>query len=200
MKKTELVIATTNRGKLREIRKILAGTKYRLIPLFDFRNPPHVKEDGKTFLQNASKKARVTAKFSGKPAVGEDSGLVVESLKGLPGIKSARFAGTGKDEDNIKKLLKMMKNIPWKKRRAHFICTVVLASPTETIKTFTGKCSGFIAYQPRGKKGFGYDPVFYVPAYKKTFAQLSLKTKNSISHRFRAFSKLRTFLKRSNMV
>jgi len=172
MLKKELIIATKNQGKFREIRKILKDCGFRLRFLGRFKNAPCIKENGYTFLENAKKKALETACFFNCLSVGEDSGLVVPFLGGAPGIRSARFSRSGRDEDNNRKLLRLLEGVPFNKRRAYFICTLALASPEGIIKTFQGKVYGYIDFIPKGKNGFGYDPLFYIPQYKKTFAQL----------------------------
>jgi len=200
MRPKEIIFATYNRGKFREVKKILQGSGYKIVPLFSLKGVPSIKEGEESFSANAAKKALITAKFYKKWAVGEDSGLVVNFLGGLPGVKSARFSKKGTDESNIRKLLKMMEGVPWKERRAQFICKVALASPKKVVRTFTGRCSGFITFVPQGRGGYGYDPVFFIPQHEKTFAELPLRMKNTISHRYKAFSKLKAFLEKSGVV
>ncbi|MGE5307501.1 MAG: XTP/dITP diphosphatase [Deltaproteobacteria bacterium] len=184
----ELVVATRNRKKLEEIREILGDLKVRLSSLADYPDAPEVVEDGKTFKENAAKKARVIAAFTGKLTMGEDSGLCVDALGGAPGVYSARFAGKGKDDEkNNQKLLRLLKGK--RDRKAHYVCAVALADPGHLVGVVEGTCSGVIGTEPHGTFGFGYDPLFVIPRYRKTFAQLGPAIKHSMSHRFRALKK-----------
>lgn len=191
----EIVLATKNRHKIREIKKILRGLKVKILSVEDFPDMPEVKENGKTLVANAIKKAREIAGFTGKMALADDSGLEVKALGGLPGVCSARFAGPEcRYSDNNKKLLKLMRDISFKKRKAIFKCVMAVAFPGGKVRTVTGVCRGIIARGSRGRHGFGYDPVFIVPQYGKTFAQLGLGIKNKISHRAKALGKIRRIL------
>lgn len=192
----ELVVATTNRKKKRELAALLKGLRVKILTLNDFKNVPAVREDKKTFLANAAKKAVVTSRYTGKLTLAEDSGLEVRALGGLPGVRSARFAGPGKDDDsNIRKLLRMLKGVSYKKRQARFVCFAALAQNGKLIKVVSGSVSGVISAEPKGAFGFGYDPVFYYPPLKKNFAELSPATKNSISHRYKALRKIKKILR-----
>lgn len=190
-----MVIATKNPGKVREIRKALRGLRIRLYSLNDFSDIPDVKEDGKTFIENALEKARFYANYLKKLTIADDSGLEVEALKGLPGPYSARYAGEkALARDNNRKLLKEMEGIPPSKRKARFKCVLALVSPDGREVIVEGSCQGRIGLREVGRKGFGYDPLFYLPRYGKTMAELSIEEKNRISHRGKALRKLRRIL------
>lgn len=194
------MVATRNRKKLKEIREILKGLRLRIVSLADFHRPPRIVEDGKTFRENAAKKALKVARFTGMLTLGEDSGLCVDALGGRPGVYSSRFSGRGKsDEKNNLKLLKLLAGVPAASRKAHYVCAVALADRRGLLKEVEGRCSGRIGLEPRGRAGFGYDPLFVVPGYGKTFAELGPRIKHTISHRFRALRKARraivTYLK-----
>ncbi len=184
-----LVLATRNSGKITELRGLLSGFDITIKGLDEFDPIPEVKEDGKTFEENAYKKASFTANALGVPALADDSGLVVRALGGEPGVHSARYAGDhASDEDKYKKLLKEMDGKT--DRNSYFECAIVIALPTGESMTFTGRCEGEIAFEPFGNKGFGYDPIFFYPPLKMTFAQVPLEEKNKISHRGRAMAGL----------
>jgi XTP/dITP diphosphohydrolase len=185
-----LVIATRNKGKIREFSGLLSGSGLHVCGLDDFGPIPAVIEDGETFEENALKKARFTSRVLGVPALADDSGLTVRALKGMPGIYSARYAGVGaRDEDNNSKLLEALRGES--NREAAFICVIAIAVPRGPALIYEGRCDGFITETPIGTNGFGYDPVFYYPPAEKTFAQLSLEEKNKVSHRGRAMAELR---------
>ena len=186
----KLIIATRNTHKLGEIREILSGLPFEILSLPD--SCPEVVEDGETFEENAIKKAKSAFSCTGEISVADDSGLCVDYLNGAPGVYSSRFAPT--DKERIEKLLKLLEGVEWEKRKARFICTVAIAFPNEDIKVVKGEVEGYIAFSPSGRGGFGYDPIFYLPQYEKTFSQLS-DIKNSISHRAKAFLKAREILK-----
>lgn len=189
----EIVLATRNSDKVREIRKILKGRKF--LSLKDFPEIPEIKEDGKTLEENAIHKAEVVAGFTGKTALADDSGLEVEALGGMPGVISARFAGENVSyTENNRKLLKLMSGNH--KRSAKFRCIVAMARPGAKTIIREGVCRGRIANEPRGRDGFGYDPVFIVSGLQKTFAELPESEKNSISHRAKALRKLCKDLRR----
>lgn len=195
--KLNLVVGTRNRKKLREIRQLLDGARIKLFCLDDFPGSPNVKENGKTFKENAIKKAVRIAGFTGKLTIGEDSGLEVYALGGAPGIFSSRFGGWPKDDNkNNRKLLRLLKGLPLCKRKAAYKCAVALADKHGLIRVVQGSCSGIIGYTPRGDSGFGYDPLFIIPKYKKTFAQLGEGIKHTMSHRARAFEKIKKVLSR----
>lgn len=189
-KKIPLVIATRNPGKTAEIRDLLAGFPVEIKNLDDFGPLPVVEEDGKTFDDNAYKKASVTAKILGIPALADDSGLAVEALDGAPGVLSARYAGEHATDDQ--RCAKLLKEITGKaNRRAAFECVISIAVPSGPALTFEGRCEGLIAERPAGQNGFGYDPIFFYPPLKKTFAQLTREEKSRVSHRGRALSEMK---------
>lgn len=168
----------------------------RIFALSGFPDNPDIEEDGKSFAENALKKARFYSKYFGKLTIADDSGLEVDVLKGAPGIFSARYAGKGaSDRENNEKLLNEMRGVPPSKRRAKFKCVVAIVSPGGKEATVEGSCSGKIGFRGAGKKGFGYDPLFVLPQYGKTMAQLSLEEKDRISHRGKALRKLRKIIK-----
>lgn len=192
----KIVLATRNRGKIKEIKEILSGTE--VLTLDDFPNLTMPPETGQTFRENALSKALFVAEKTNLPALADDSGLEVDALGGRPGVFSARYAGKdATDEENYLKLLGEMKGVAMEKRKARFRCVMALAFPDGegTAFTFDGVFEGYIASEPRGKDGFGYDPVFFVPERNKTAAELTLEEKNAISHRARALRKLKEFLK-----
>ncbi len=192
-----IVLATRNKKKAEEMKKIIEqGTRpsVNIFTLNDFPGCPDVEEDGRTFEENAVKKAVHTARCTGMTAIADDSGLEVDALNGAPGVFSARYAGEPSDDRaNLEKLLKEMSHIPDEKRAARFVCCIALASRNE-VKTFFGYVEGRIGTKPRGKKGFGYDPVFYPEGYDRSFAEMSDDKKNAISHRYRALKKLQEYL------
>lgn len=192
----ELVIATTNKGKLREIRELFKEDGLVITSLSDYPGLPAVVEDGATFYANAVKKARETALRVGKLTLGEDSGLEVECLNNAPGIYSARFAGPGADDArNNAKLQRLLKGVLPEARRARYRCFAALAGPGgEIIAVVSGRCSGLITGTARGRNGFGYDPYFLLPRYVKTFGELDPAIKARISHRARAMRKIKTVL------
>jgi len=187
----ELVVATKNLGKIREIRKALKGFEFRIYTLIDFPDVPEIREDGRSFSENALRKGRFYSKYFGKLAIADDSGLEVDALGGLPGIRSARYAGErASNRENNRKLLKEMEGIRLSKRGANFKCAIAVVSPDGREAIAEGTCKGRIGFKEVGKKGFGYDPLFLLPQYGKTMAQLSIEEKNRISHRGKALRKL----------
>jgi len=192
---TTIVFASTNKGKIRELKALLTGMDVDLLSLQDYPDAPQIREDGRTFLENALKKARIISEYTGRTVIADDSGLEVDCLKGAPGIHSARYAGVGaSDGDNIRKLLDEMDGVPGTQRGAAFRCMLVLYRTDGTFETFEGELRGAISVQASGSEGFGYDPVFSVPEYGKTIAELDPATKNRISHRGIAFDKLKQSL------
>ena len=185
-----LVLATRNRGKISEFMDLLAGSDVNMKSLKDFGPIPEVEEDGKTFEENAYKKAYFTARVLGLPALADDSGLCVEAMQGAPGVLSHRYAGEfASDEDNNRKLLQKMGKMP--NRKAYFECVISIAVPRGPALTYIGRCNGEITKEPIGFKGFGYDPVFYYPPMNKTFAEITTEEKNTVSHRGKAMSELK---------
>lgn len=185
-----LVIATKNQNKLAEFKEILKDSNIDIKCLADFGPIPEVIEDGDTFDKNAYKKAYHTARVLGLPAIADDSGLVVDTLGGKPGVYSARYAGPGAtDRENCTKLLNEL--MGKKNRKAHFSCVLSIAVPSGPALTYEGRCDGVILENPRGESGFGYDPLFYFEEYGKTFAELSPEEKNSVSHRGKALKEVK---------
>lgn len=192
----ELLVATRNKGKMREIRELLKDLKLTITSLDDFPDMPEIVEDGATFEANAIKKALTIAQHTGKLTMGEDSGLEVAALDNRPGIYSARFAGEkATDEANNQKLLTELKAVPMPKRQARYRCCVALANPKEVIAVVDGSCAGLIATEPSGQNGFGYDPLFFLPQYNQTFGTLDPAIKSKISHRAEALRKFRDIVK-----
>jgi len=198
----ELLVATRNKKKFKEIREILKGLPFRVTSLDDYDGLPVIEEDGDTFEQNAIKKAATIALFTKKLVLGEDSGLEVAALKNGPGVFSARYAGPGAtDKKNNAKLLRALRGVPDKKRGARYRCAVALADGRGLVGVVSGSCSGVIGRRCRGTSGFGYDPLFIVPKSGLTFAQMGPEVKHTMSHRFRALQKARrlmeTYLKQT---
>lgn len=197
--KRKILVATTNPGKISELRAML-DLDVELAGLSDFPNVNEVKEDGETFAENARKKAVGYAKQTGLWTLADDSGLVVDALGGQPGVKSARFSGakdkerTLLDHKNMAKVLKLLEGTPKEKRTARFVCCLCLANPETVLIETEGKLEGVIAEEEAGENGFGYDPIFFVPKLGKSVAQLSREEKNVISHRGEAIRKLKPLL------
>jgi len=184
-----LVLATTNKGKLKEFKELLKDFPVEIQSLADFGPIPAVIEDGATFDDNAYKKAHFTAKVLGLPCIADDSGLAVEALDGAPGVYSARYAGdNASDAENTAKLLKDMEGKA--NRKAAFHCVISIAVPSGPALTYEGTCEGELLATPRGEDGFGYDPIFFYPELGKTFAELSMEEKNKVSHRGRAMAEM----------
>jgi len=191
----ELVIATRNRKKIEEIKRILQGVPVVLHTLEDFPGCPEIEEDAGTFEGNAVKKATAVAMYSGNPAVADDSGLEVYALDGAPGVYSARYAGSSADDrKNLEKLLAELRGVKEGKRGARFVCCVALAFPDGRVETFVGFSEGRIGMEPKGFSGFGYDPVFYPKGHNTTFAEMSADEKDALSHRGVALRNLRAYL------
>jgi XTP/dITP diphosphohydrolase len=190
-----LIVATRNKGKIREIREALKGLGLQIYTLGDFPGAPEIEEDGKSFAENALKKARFYSNYFGKLTMTDDSGLEVECLRGLPGIYSARYAGEkATPQENNEKLLREMEGISLSKRGAKFRCVMAIVSPDGREAIAEGSCRGAIGFKEKGRKGFGYDPLFILPRYGKTMAELSLEEKNKMSHRGKALRKLRKII------
>ncbi|AMV71953.1 XTP/dITP diphosphatase [Desulfuromonas carbonis] len=186
----ELVVATGNQGKLREIRRLCADRGIAVLGLDAFPGAPEVVEDGATFAENAVKKAASLARFCGRLTLADDSGLTVAALDGAPGVQSARYAGEPSDDDaNNRKLLEAMQGVAARDRGAAFCCVIALCEADGMCHTFEGRLEGLILETPRGEGGFGYDPLFLVREYGKTLAELPLEVKNRISHRGQALGK-----------
>lgn len=189
----EAVIATGNKHKLKEIGKILEDFNLKVLSMKDVGlEGMEIVENGRTFEENALIKARAVMNKTGKLSIADDSGLEVDILNKEPGIHSARFAGENAgDEENNNKLLKLLGDTPLEKRRASFVCSIAAVFPDGQAILAEGKCPGLIGFEPKGDKGFGYDPLFIVEEYKQTFAQLGEEVKNRISHRALALQKLK---------
>jgi XTP/dITP diphosphohydrolase len=186
-----LVLATRNRGKTAEIRDLLKGFSIQIRNLGDFGPIPPIEEDGTTFDQNAYKKASLTAKYLGLPALADDSGLLVEALDGAPGVFSARYGGdNASDQQRCQKLLEKLADA--ENRRARFECVLSIAVPGGPALTYEGRCEGQITRKPMGNQGFGYDPIFFYPPMQKTFAQMTMAEKSRVSHRGKALNELRS--------
>ena len=183
----ELLVATKNKKKLQEIKEIIRDLNLRVTSIADYAGLPRIIENGKSFKDNAVKKAVKIARASGKLTMGEDSGLCVDALNGAPGIYSSRFSGKDKsDLKNNLKLLRLLKDLPLKKRKARYVCSVALADKSGVIGIREGICAGLIGFKMKGKSGFGYDPLFIIPKYQKTFAQRGTRIKHRMRHRYRA--------------
>lgn len=195
----KIVLATANRGKIREIQAILSGLPVEILSMGSYPAIPEVEEDGRTFLDNALKKAKAVAEHTGEAALADDSGLEVEALQGAPGVYSARYAGPdADDEKNIARLLRDMANVPPEGRGAAFRCSLVLYKPDGNYVAFEGRWAGRISDEPQGTGGFGYDPVFLLPELGCTVAQLPPEEKNRLSHRAQALQALKDYLQQCN--
>ncbi|MFQ5574807.1 MAG: RdgB/HAM1 family non-canonical purine NTP pyrophosphatase [Terriglobia bacterium] len=187
--KTKLLVATTNKGKIREIREALNLPYLELVTPDDLPSFPRVTEHGASFKENAVIKAKTVSRWSGLPAVADDSGLEVDFLGGAPGIRSARYAGEGAtDSDNNAKLLKALERVRENNRAARFVCVACYADPNGHIIVTEGELKGCISERPSGKHGFGYDPLFVPRGGRQTVAELGPQAKNRISHRAHAFA------------
>ncbi len=187
-----IVLASNNKGKVREINQLLSGGGIEVVPQADF-GIPDAEETGLSFVENAILKARHAAAHSGLPAIADDSGIEVDALNGAPGIYSARYSGVGaSDADNLKKLLEALNEVPEEGRGARFQCLMVYMRHAEdpTPVICQGTWEGRILTESRGDNGFGYDPVFYVPTHDRSAAELDAETKNGLSHRGQALRKL----------
>jgi XTP/dITP diphosphohydrolase len=193
-------MASRNPGKLRELRDLLKDTGLKLLSLEDFPELGEIPETGGTCAENAARKALEVARRTGLPALADDSGLEVAALGGRPGVYAARYAqdrtrpAAPRDADNWRKLLEELREVPREQRGARFVCEIALAFPDGRLFRTRGECQGQIALAPQGSQGFGYDPVFWVPAYGATMAELGPQIKNRISHRARALAALRELL------
>ncbi|MFZ5966092.1 MAG: XTP/dITP diphosphatase [Bacillota bacterium] len=191
-----MVIASQNKHKIQEIKEILQAFPFAIqsldqVGLSHF----HVEEDGETFEENSMKKAREVMKATGSIALADDSGLEVDVLDNQPGVYSARFSGEGAtDKKNNQKLLVMLQDVPTEKRTARFVSVISVVFPDGKEVCVRGECPGIIGFIEKGTNGFGYDPLFIVPEYQKTFGELGSEVKNKISHRARALSKLKDAL------
>ncbi len=194
----EILLATTNPGKFAEVQSYLGNLPLQILSLQVLDNPPQVVEDGVTFEENALKKARMMAEYSGYLTLADDSGLEVDALGGAPGVYSARYSGeAGNDEKNNEKLLRELRDIPEERRTARFVCVLALAAPkSHNMKEWTVResCEGHISFSLKGQNGFGYDPIFFYPPFGKTFGEIDRETKATVSHRGKALKKLAQWL------
>lgn len=197
----KIVLASNNMGKVREIRSLLSDLPITLISQEEL-NIKEIDETGTTFIENALLKARHASQVSGLPAIADDSGLSIDALDGAPGVYSSRYAGeNANDVDRINKVLRELENVPKEKRTAHFHCAITLVNSADDPSPLVceGIWSGTILDKPRGDKGFGYDPIFYVPEYNCSVAELDPALKNQISHRGRAMKEFRTLFVAKNL-
>lgn len=195
----KIIIGSGNQHKIEEIKACFLDLDFKFVGLDPELELAEVIEDGKNYKENALKKARQRAQELNEIVLADDSGLSVDYLDGAPGIYSARFGGSGlSDQEKYLKILELLDGQPLEKRKAAFISVIALVDPFKNIEIIVkGKCSGIIAEEPAGENGFGYDPIFYLPEYDKTMAQISQQEKNKISHRGRALNKMKKELKRS---
>lgn len=196
MKQRRLAVASRNPNKIREIKELLGDLPFAAAGIEELGDFPIIEEDGETFRENARKKALETARLIGELVLADDSGLEVDALRGAPGVQSARFAGEpGDDRRNNELLLAKLEGLEPERRGAQFRCVMALAGPEGLIAFSEGVCRGRIICEPRGSLGFGYDPLFLVPEYGLTFAELGEEIKNKISHRFLAMEDMLKILK-----
>lgn len=194
---SKILIATRNQGKIREIQDLVGGLAIAFLSLSDMGNLPDVVEDGETFEENALKKARLISTWTGLATLADDSGLCIDALDGRPGVHSARYAGShSSDEEKWGKILAEMKGVPNEKRTAHFVCVLALVDPSGQEDLFKGTCQGLITTEPRGKGGFGYDPIFYFEEAGLTFGEMDRRSKNLVSHRGHALGHFAAYLRR----
>ncbi len=190
-----IYLASSNTGKLRELRALAEGSEINAELLPKFRELPPAKEDHASFALNALEKTLYYSRFTGELVVADDSGLAVDALDGAPGVRSARYAGpNATDEDNNHKLLAELRGVPKEKRTARYLCVLALARQNRLLALFSDSCEGRILTEHRGRGGFGYDPLFYFPPLEKTLAEVSEAEKNLHSHRGKAFRKLLAYL------
>ena len=193
----KLLLGTNNQAKVREYWSLLQNIPFEMVTLVEQGITTVVNEVGESLEENASLKATILAKESQLLTLADDSGLEVDTLGGEPGRLSARYAGEGaSDRDRINYLLRRLKDVPWPERSARFRCVIAVATPGGVVEVCSGECRGFITFEPRGKEGFGYDPIFYLPELDKTMAELPLRIKNQVSHRGQAARKARLVLER----
>ena len=186
----QVVIATKNKGKAKDFEALFEPFGYKVVTMFDVAPDVEIEETGTTFEENAILKAETLANLLGQMVIADDSGLAIDALNGEPGVYSARYAGDHDDEANMVKVLENMKDVPEEQRTARFCCALAIAGPNMETKTVFGTCEGVIAHEKKGTNGFGYDPIFYVPALEKHMAELSAEEKGAISHRGNAIRKL----------
>jgi XTP/dITP diphosphohydrolase len=193
----KLLLATNNKAKVREYRSLLRALPFELVTLSEQGINTVVSEAGESLEENAELKAVAFSAESQLTALADDSGLEVDALGGEPGPVSARCAGEGaSDEERVEYLLARLEDVPWQKRSARFRCVIAIATPEGKVGFCSGECPGMITFEPRGEEGFGYDPIFYIPALNKTMAELTLEVKNTVSHRGEAARKVPSVLAR----
>jgi len=192
----KLVVATKNKGKIAEIKEVLKHMPFEVLSMGDMGITMDVVEDGKTFEENSLKKAVEICRISNTIVIADDSGIEVDYLNGAPGIYSARFGGPdATDEDRNAKLLDMMKGVPFEKRTARYVCAIAVAFPDGRTFVVKDTCEGYVDTEGKGNNGFGYDPIFFIPEYSKSMAELSMDIKNKISHRAKALIKMAVKIK-----
>lgn len=190
----EIIVASNNRGKIREIQDILK--EYKVVSMKDMGIDIEIEEDGETFVENALIKARTIAKMIGKLCIADDSGLSMEAFDGFPGIKTARFLGeNATQEERNKYIVEKVQGLPREKRKAKFVCTIALVIPEKEEKTFTGELDGYIATEIKVEGGFGMDPIFELES-GKTLAEIGTEAKDKISHRYKALVQLKEYLEK----
>ena len=191
------IVATKNRGKLKEIREILADFPFEVVSMEEAGIDADIEEYGSTFEENAMIKARDVSGATGEIVMADDSGLEVDYLDGAPGIYSSRFAGEGAtDGDKNNKLLRLLKDVPFENRKARFVCVIAVVFPNGSSFSVRGTCEGYIDLKPEGDNGFGYDPLFFMQDYNMTMAQMKTEDKNKVSHRGKALGLMVDELKR----
>ena len=190
----QVVIATKNKGKAKDFEALFTPLGYEVVTMFDVAPDMEIEETGTTFEENAVLKAETLSKALGTIVIADDSGLAVDALNGAPGVYSARYAGDHDDEANIVKVLENLKGLPEEKRTARFMCALAIAGPELETTTVFGSCEGVILEEKRGTNGFGYDPIFFVPALGLAMAELTPEEKGAISHRGNAIRKLADLL------
>ena len=190
----QVVIATKNKGKAKDFEALFTPLGYEVVTMFDVAPEMEIEETGTTFEENAVLKAETLSKALGTIVIADDSGLAVDALDGAPGVYSARYAGDHDDEANIVKVLENLKGLPEEKRAARFMCALAIAGPELETTTVFGSCEGVILEEKRGTNGFGYDPIFFVPALDRAMAELTPEEKGAISHRGNAIRKLADLL------
>jgi XTP/dITP diphosphohydrolase len=191
----EIILSTHNQGKIKEIRDYMGDLDLKISTLIDLSYPISFKETGSSYKENAIYKAGTVAEITGKIALADDSGIEVDALGGKPGIESARFGGEGlTDSQRNQLLLDNLRDIPWDRRTARYVCLIAIVKPGKEPFLCQGVCPGMIVFKGQGDKGFGYDPIFYLPEYSKTMAHLDLSVKNRISHRAKALAQAKQIL------
>lgn len=196
----KVVLATRNQGKIREFQKRFSEIGWEVIPVADIADIPEPKETGTTFRENALQKARYYAEAVNLPVLSDDSGIIADVLGNEPGVYSARYAGVhGNDEANNQKLVEVLRSYRGEARRGHYMCVIAVVWPNGREITAEGRCNGIIRDFYKGTGGFGYDPLFYLPEFGKTMAELSMEEKNKISHRGKAVDAMLKKLKEAGI-